>query len=85
MQRLREGADKGEEIKKLRGDLEKLEEENRELKDRLTKIESRLSPDGAKPRGAKKAASKAKASRSGARPRKALSRTRRVATAPTRR
>jgi aminopeptidase N len=38
--RLREGADKGEEIKKLREDLDKLSEENRSLKDRIEKIEA---------------------------------------------
>jgi len=55
--RIREGADKGDEVKKLREDLEKLQEDNRSLKDRLDKLESRGS---AKPT-AKKAAAKAKA------------------------
>ncbi len=40
MRRLREGADKGEEIKKLREDFDKLSEENRTLKDRVEKIEA---------------------------------------------
>ena len=48
IQRLREGADKGDEIKKLRDDVEKLQEENRGLKDRLDKLESQS--NGAKPR-----------------------------------
>jgi len=61
--RLREGADKGDEIKKLREDLDKLLEENRALKDRIDKIE--VSADG------KKAAS-----RGGARPRAAATRSR---------
>jgi hypothetical protein len=41
MQRIREGADKGEEVRKLREDLDKLVEENRSLKDRMDKIEAR--------------------------------------------
>jgi len=40
MQRLREGADKGDEIKKLREDLDKVAEENRTLRDRLEKLEA---------------------------------------------
>jgi aminopeptidase N len=40
MARLREGADKGEEIRKLRDDFEKLSEENRAMKDRLDKLEA---------------------------------------------
>jgi aminopeptidase N len=47
MARLREGADKGEEIRKLRDDFDKLSEENRAMKDRLDKIEA--SSNGAKP------------------------------------
>jgi aminopeptidase N len=47
MQRLREGADKGDEIKKLRDDLDRLLEDNRALKDRLDRIES--SKNGARP------------------------------------
>jgi aminopeptidase N len=50
--RIREGADKGDEVKKLREDLEKLQEDNRSLKDRLDKLESR--GGGAKPRAAAK-------------------------------
>jgi HEAT repeat protein len=49
--RLREGADKGEEIRKLREDLDKLSEENRSLKDRLDKLEASRAP---KPAAAKK-------------------------------
>jgi aminopeptidase N len=73
IQRLREGADKGEEVRKLRDDLEKLQEENRTLKDRLAKIESRLSIDGAKAAGRRKAARKRPAglARRGAKPKQA--------------
>jgi aminopeptidase N len=46
MARLREGADKGEEIRKLREELDKLSEEHRSVKDRLDKIEA--SANGAK-------------------------------------
>jgi aminopeptidase N len=60
--RLREGADKGEEIKKLREDLDKLSEENRSLKDRIEKIEA--SAPAAKPKRPPAAAAKpARASR----------------------
>ena len=44
--RLREGADKGDEIKKLRDEMDKLSEDNRALKDRLDKLEA---TNGAKP------------------------------------
>ena len=47
MARIREGADKGEEIRKLRADFDKLLEDNRALKDRLDKLEART--NGAKP------------------------------------
>ncbi len=57
--RIREGADKGDEIKKLREDLEKVQEDNRGLKDRLDKLESR---GGGARSGAKKASAKPKAS-----------------------
>ncbi len=40
IRRLQEGADKGEEIKKLREELEKIQEESRGLRDRLDKIEA---------------------------------------------
>jgi aminopeptidase N len=43
--RLREGADKGEEIRKLREEFDKLSEDNRAMKDRLDKLEA----NGAKP------------------------------------
>jgi aminopeptidase N len=54
--RLREGADKGEEIKKLREDFDKLSEENRALRDRLDKLEAN---------GAKPAAKRARGTRAG--------------------
>jgi aminopeptidase N len=40
--RISEGADKGEEVRRLREDLDRLGEDNRTLKDRLEKIEARL-------------------------------------------
>jgi aminopeptidase N len=43
---IRDAGDKGEEVKKLRDDVDKLADENRTLKDRLEKLESRL-PAGA--------------------------------------
>jgi len=39
IRRIREGADKGEEVKKLREDLDKLTEDNRALRDRIEKLE----------------------------------------------
>ena len=39
---IREGADKGDEMKKLREEVDKLSDENRELRDRLEKIEAKL-------------------------------------------
>ncbi|MDP9236587.1 MAG: HEAT repeat domain-containing protein [Chloroflexota bacterium] len=63
MRRLREGADKGEEIKKLREDFDKLSEENRALKDRVEKIES---TKGGKPKRAAAAPTPPAASRNGA-------------------
>ena len=60
IQRLREGADKGEEVKKLRDDVEKLQEENRGLKDRLAKIEASLPAPARKP-SLKKSATKPRA------------------------
>lgn len=44
--RIREGKDKGEEVRKLRTDLDKLAEENRELRDRLARLEARLDAAG---------------------------------------
>jgi aminopeptidase N len=41
-QRIRTSADKGEEVKKLREEVDKLTDENRGLKDRLDKIEAQL-------------------------------------------
>ena len=59
--RIREGADKGDEIKKLREDLEKMQEDNRGLKDRLDKLESR--GGGKAKAAAKKTSAKPKARR----------------------
>jgi aminopeptidase N len=56
---LRQGRDKGDEIKKLREELDKLREEHKSIKDRLEKIEA--APGGAagkKPRVSKNGASK---------------------------
>ena len=39
---IRQGKDRGDDVKKLRGDLEKLQEENRKQKERLGKLEARL-------------------------------------------
>jgi aminopeptidase N len=50
--RLREGRDKGEEVKKLREELDKMRQEHKALKDRLEKLESPkagASRNGAKP------------------------------------
>ena len=44
--RLREGRDKGEEMKKLMEELDKLREEHKSIKDRLVKIEASASTDG---------------------------------------
>lgn len=44
--RIREGKDKGEEVKKLRADVDRLLEENKALRDRLEKIETRLGTGG---------------------------------------
>jgi aminopeptidase N len=43
---IREGADKGEDIKKLREEMDKLTDENRTLKDRLDALEARLPESG---------------------------------------
>ena len=43
MKSIREGADKGEEVKKLREEVDKLVDENRGLRDRLDKLESKVS------------------------------------------
>jgi aminopeptidase N len=58
VRRIRDGADKGEEVKKLREDLDKLGEENRALKDRIEKIEART--NGAKPASKPRAAATTK-------------------------
>lgn len=44
--RIREGKDKGEEVKKLRADVDRLLEENKALRDRLEKLEARLGAGG---------------------------------------
>ncbi|MCI0777242.1 MAG: HEAT repeat domain-containing protein, partial [Chloroflexi bacterium] len=41
MAALRKGRDKGEELKKVRQELDKLREEHRSLKDRMEKVESK--------------------------------------------
>jgi aminopeptidase N len=41
-QAIRQGSDKGDEVKKLREEMDKLSDENRGLKDRLDKLESRV-------------------------------------------
>ncbi len=46
-QAVRTGDDKGEEVKRLRGEVDKLVDENRGLKDRLDKLEARLSAPAA--------------------------------------
>ena len=43
-QAIRAGADKGDELKKLREEFDKLADENRALRDRLDKLEARLGP-----------------------------------------
>jgi aminopeptidase N len=61
--RLREGRDKGEEVKKLREELDKMRQEQKTLKDRLEKIESPktgASRNGARPSERTVAARKAK-------------------------
>ena len=65
IRRLRDGADKGDEIKKLREDFDKLSEENRGLKDRVEKIEGRANGAGSK-RAAAAARKTTGASRNGA-------------------
>lgn len=60
--RLREGADKGEEIRKLREDFDKLSEENRSLKDRLDKIEANGARPSSRPAPAAKKKPKARVS-----------------------
>ena len=57
--RLRDGANKSDEVKKLRADLDKMIEDNRKLTDRLDKLEA--SRNGAKP--ARRLAKKASARR----------------------
>ena len=44
VQAIRSGTDKGDEVKKLREEVDKLTDENRGLKERLEKVESKLSP-----------------------------------------
>jgi hypothetical protein len=54
------GKDRGEELKKLRDDVEKMDRENVKLRDRLTKLESTLKPSA--PAKAKKQAKAQKTS-----------------------
>ncbi len=73
MTRLREGADKGEEVRKLRDDLDKLLEENAKLKDRLDKIEAASGNRAARAKVATKTVARSTsparaASRNGAKP-----------------
>ncbi len=63
MRRIREGADKGEEVKKLREDLDKLLEDNRALRDRVEKLEFTAAGAGPKPRAAAKPAPRRKPAR----------------------
>jgi aminopeptidase N len=58
--RIREGADKGDEIKKLREEMEKIQEENRGLKDRLDRLEA-SAPKAAKTSAARKSSPPRKA------------------------
>ncbi|MPZ49015.1 MAG: hypothetical protein GEU75_06860 [Dehalococcoidia bacterium] len=46
---IRESGEKGEEVKKLREEVDKLVDENRTLKDRLDKLESRVGGNGSAP------------------------------------
>jgi hypothetical protein len=51
------GKDRGEELKKLRDDVEKMDRENVKLRDRLTKLEATLKPQASiKPKKQAKAA-----------------------------
>ncbi|MBI5284867.1 MAG: HEAT repeat domain-containing protein [Chloroflexi bacterium] len=61
VRRISEGADKGDEVRRLRDDLDKLVEENRGLKDRVDKLE--VSANGAKPKAAAKRTTKRPAKR----------------------
>ncbi|MBF6601182.1 MAG: HEAT repeat domain-containing protein [Dehalococcoidia bacterium] len=54
--RIREGADKADDVKKLREDFDRLMEENRALRDRLDKLEA--APPAARRNGAKPAAAR---------------------------
>src|SRR5206468_8178899 len=46
---IRKGQDRGEEVKKLREEVDKLTDENRGLRDRLDRIEAQLKPNRASP------------------------------------
>jgi aminopeptidase N len=58
IRRIGEGADKGEEVRRLRDDLDKLAEENRSLKDRVEKLEAGTNGTAPKPGARKKAPSR---------------------------
>jgi aminopeptidase N len=60
---LREGKSKGEEIVRLRGDLEKLREERRALEDRVAKLEALAAPKRPRTQERRRAASKGRPKR----------------------
>jgi aminopeptidase N len=82
--RIRQGADKGDEVKKLREDLDRVLEENRGLRDRLDRLEARVGGGGASKDGAGSAPARtgrrpaAKRSRDGGRAQRAKPKARRA-------
>jgi aminopeptidase N len=89
VRRIGEGADKGEEVRRLRDDLDKLAEENRSLKDRIEKLEAGTNGTAPRPGARKKTPAKkpTKAATRKPAPRRQPTRTpaRRVAAARSRR